>query len=172
MKVLLCSCNTLIMFIFGWVIVTCFLWASMYDNTFAVLFNIYICACDTSCRVIVTILYPLVPLPAGDWSSQVSGRPTNLNGAMYCEQNSIHSSTTYLSTIEASGRCWFLVKPFNTFMYCLNGYIHCKTTEPHNRISLTRWTTKCTIMSKKIEENTSPFDKGQWKPHFPIHPIF
>ena len=33
-------------------------------------------------------------------------------------------------------------------MYCSTGYIHLKNIGPQHRISLTRWTTKCTIMSK------------------------
>ena len=141
----------------------------MYDNTFAVLFNIYICACDTSCRVIVTILYPLVPLPAGDWSCQVSGRPTNLNGAMYCEQNSIHSLAMYLSTIEASGRCWFLVKPFNTCMYRSTGYIHCKTQDHTIVFPLPDEQLSVPLCQRMNEGNTSPFDKGPRQTHFPNH---
>lgn len=47
-----------------------------------------------------------------------------------------------------------------------------KKIGPHNRISVTRWTIKWTIMSKMMKESTSPFDKGQWQPHSPIHPIF
>ena len=105
MTVILCSCNTLMMFIFGWVTVRFCLCVSIYGRTSVVLFNIYRCTCETSCQPIVTRLYPCVPLPPCLDSWWLWGRPTGLVVSMYFEQNSIASSMTYLSTMLASG--WY-----------------------------------------------------------------
>jgi len=148
MKVLLCSCNNLILFIFGWVAVTCFLWASMYGMTSIVLFNMYRWACDNYWRPMVTTLNPRVPLPLILESWRLWGTPTSLAVLIYSKQNSIASSTIYLSTMLAFGQYWFFLYPFNTFMYRSIGYIQCKKIGPQNRISRTRWIIKWIMMSK------------------------
>jgi len=50
--------------------------------------------------------------------------------------------------MHPSGRLWFLTYPFNIFMYHSNRYIHLKKIGPHSLISLTKWTVRCTMISK------------------------
>ena len=95
MKVLLCSLNTFIMFIFRWVVVRYCLWVSMYGRTSCVLFNIYRCACETSYQLIVTAWYPYVPLPARVRSWWVRGSPIGLTISMYSEQKYILQQRTF-----------------------------------------------------------------------------
>jgi len=109
----------------------------------------YRCACINFSRSLLTTLTPqMLLLIEHMFNHDLWGTPTSFAFAMQSEQNLILSSAIYLSIIEASRRYWFFTYVFKIFIYRSMGHIHLKYTGPQNLISLTRWTSKCTMTSK------------------------
>jgi len=54
--------------------------------------------------------------------------------------------------MHPSGWLWFFTYPLNIFMSYSNEYIYLKKTGPHSLISLTKWTIRCTMISKNEGE--------------------
>ena len=92
-----------------------------------------------------------MPLPSCLPSYRDLGTPIASVSDIYVVQNSIASSTIYLSHRYLCS-IWILIYPFNIFMHGSFGYIHRKNIGIHILISLTRWVIKCTMISKNERE--------------------